>query len=166
MKKIYDKRKIRKALDIDIYPRGGGKIDLRVLADTADSVSLGSEAQSEAVSNDSTIFGDSDAYVAIITNPDAQDYEYEYEYINVNDFYEFEDGIPVNVKSGLLDENSRIVGIVYKSSTDLNGTYKIGSVTPIGQDLGIVMSRRWTLSEDGYYVPSGSPSGSGEIKPQ
>lgn len=157
MKKIYDKRKIRKALDIDIYPRGGGKIDLRVLADTADSVSLGSEAQSEAGSSDSTIFGDSDAYVAIITNPDAQKSDYEYEYINVNDFYEFEDGIPVNVKSGLLDENSRVAGIVYKSSTDLNGTYKIHDVYPAEGDLEILMSRHWALNEDGYYMYPRNP---------
>lgn len=153
MKKIYDKRKIRKALDIDIYPRGGGKIDLRVLADTADSVSLGSEAQSEAGSNDSTIFGDSDAYVAIITNPDSPASP-EFEYINVNDFYEFEDGFPVRMK--LENENSKVAGIVYKSSTDLNGTYKICGVLPTGQELlDIIMTRRWTLSEDGYYVYSG-----------
>lgn len=38
MKKIYNKQKIKKALEIDIYPRGGGKIDLRTLADTADHV--------------------------------------------------------------------------------------------------------------------------------
>lgn len=152
MKKIYDKRKIRKALDIDIYPRGGGKIDLRVLADTADSVSLGSDIQSESRSSDSTIFGDSDAYVAILTNPGAQSSEYEYKYVNVNDFYEFQDGIPVNVKSGLVDGNSRVDTIVYKSSTDLNGTYKICYAMPIDQDLSIIISRRWTLSEDGYYA--------------
>ncbi len=155
MKKIYDKRKIRKALDIDIYPRGGGKIDLRVLADTADSVSLGSEAQSEAGSGDSTIFGDSDAYVAIITNPDAQDSEYEYEYINVNDFFEFQDGFPVNVKSTY--ENTTRAGICYKSNTNLNGTYKIHDVYPAGGDLEILMSKSWALNEDGYYMYPRNP---------
>lgn len=155
MKKIYDKRKIRKALDIDIYPRGGGKIDLRVLADTADSVSLGSEAQSEAMSNDSTIFGDSDAYVAIITNPGAQSSEYEYEYINVNDFFEFEDGLPVRIK--LAYENSEANGIFYKSSTNLNGTYKIYNVIPLMGGSQMFASREWVLNEDGYYMPASDP---------
>lgn len=36
--KIYDKKKINKALDIAVYPRGGGKIDLKSLASIAESV--------------------------------------------------------------------------------------------------------------------------------
>lgn len=160
MKKIYDKRKIRKALDIDIYPRGGGKIDLRVLADTADSVSLGSEVQSESGANDSTIFGDSDAYVAIITTPDAQaSSDYEYEYVNVNDFYEFQDGIPVDIKSTYENTTLEGTGIYYKSNTDLNGTYKISDVkrTPTGDALMFV-SKSCALNEDGYYRYSSNPS--------
>lgn len=160
MKKIYDKRKIRKALDIDIYPRGGGKIDLRVFADTADSVSLGSDVQSEPASNDSTIFGDSDAYVAIITNPDAQTAsDLEFEYIDVNDFYEFQDGAPVDVKSGY---DPGLSLICYKSRTDLNGIYKIARVEPDDFGITISMTRYWSLNEDGYYMPF-SPGSAGSI---
>lgn len=36
--KIYDKKKINKALDIAVYPRGGGKVNLKPLASVADSI--------------------------------------------------------------------------------------------------------------------------------
>lgn len=49
--KIYDKKKINKALDIAVYPRGGGKIDLKPLASIADSVESNTGSSNIQVGN-------------------------------------------------------------------------------------------------------------------
>lgn len=42
-KKIYNSSKIKKILDVDIYPRGGGKIDLSKFIDTVDHLEINEE---------------------------------------------------------------------------------------------------------------------------
>lgn len=42
-KTIYDKNKIRRILDIDIYPAGGGKINLEKFIDTAEHIEVNEE---------------------------------------------------------------------------------------------------------------------------
>lgn len=43
IKKVYDKDLIKKVLDVDIYPKGGGKIDLSKFIDTADHIEVSEE---------------------------------------------------------------------------------------------------------------------------
>lgn len=39
-KRVYNKGEIKRILDIDIYPRGGGKIDLEKFIDTVDHIDV------------------------------------------------------------------------------------------------------------------------------